>query len=160
MVIGIIGVLSALSYPRMTNAYYSLKVNGAARKLQSDIRYAQQLALNQHAKYDVVFDTANERYRVADVTANANVTDPYSRSAGVVGSDWTTGLYVDYVNDKELNGIDLSSATSATLRFNTRGRPTDTSDTTLTSNFDIVITYQGFSKTMRVTPNTGVVTVL
>ena len=160
VVMSIIGLLSALAYPRMTGSYYALKINGAARKLQSDIRYAQQAALNSHLKVDVVLDTANDRYRVADVAAGANITDPYTRSVGVAGQDWTTGLRVTYTTDAELKGIDLSSATAATLRFSTIGHPTDTADTALTGNFDIVITFQGLSKTVRVTPNTGVVTVL
>ena len=156
----IIGALAGLAYPRMTSSFYALKISGAARKLQSDIRYAQQLALNDHAKVDVVFDAANDRYRVKDVSAGANVTDPYTRSVGVSGSDWTTGLYVNYTTDAELKGIDLNSATVSTLRFSTLGRPTDTSDVALAANSDIVLVYQGQTKTVRVTPITGVVTVL
>lgn len=160
MVMSIIGILSVLSYPRMTSGYYALKINGAVRKLQSDLRYAQQVALNDHVKIDVVFDTAGERYRVANVAANANITDPYTRSAGVTGQDWATGLYVNYSTDKELGGINLSSATAATLRFSTRGQPTDTSDVALSANFDIVLIFQGYTKTLRVTPATGVVSIL
>lgn len=159
MVMSIIGILAALSYPRMSGGYFALKISGAARKLQSDIRYAQQLAINNHLKVDVVFDAVNERYRVADVTANANVTDPFTRSAGVAGSDWTTGLYVDYNGDNELKGVDLNTVTAATLRFSRLGRPTNTSDVELTGNFTIVLTFQGRTKTLTVTPTTGVVTI-
>ena len=159
MTMSIIGILAALSYPRVTQSYYIVKLAGAARQVQTQVRYAQQMALNQHAKYDVVFDTANECYRVADVAAGINVTDPFSRVAGVSGQDWSTGLYVDFVNNKELGGINISSTTSATLRFASTGHPTDTSDVDLTANFDIVLTYQNNTRTVRVTPYTGVVTV-
>ena len=156
----IIGALSALAYPRMATGYYQLQIAGAARKLQHDIRYAQQTALNNHLKIDVVFDAANERYRVADVAANANVTNPFTRSAGVTGSDWTTGLYVDYPNNSELKTVLMNSSTAGTLRFSTIGHPADTSDVELTANFDIILTCQALTKTVRVTPATGVATVL
>ena len=159
MVIAIIGVLATLSYPVITNTYYGLKMTGAARRLQTDIRYAQQYALNQHLKCDVVFDTANDRYRVADVATSTNLTDPFTRVAGVSGQDWTSGLYVAFTTDAELKGVDVSSATATTLRFSSLGRPTDSSDVALSSNFDAVLTYQGRTKTVRVTPTTGVVTV-
>ena len=156
----IIGALSTLAYPKMATSYYRLEITGAARKLQNDIRYAQQMALDDHLKIDVIFDAANERYRVADVAANANLTDPFTRSAGVTGSDWTTGLYVDYPNNSELKAMAITSSTSGTLRFSTMGHPADTSDVELTANFDIILACQSITKTVRVSPATGVVTVL
>ena len=159
MVLVIIGALARLAYPSMAGSYYRLKLGGAARRLQDHVRYAQQYAIMNHLKIDVVFDTANEQYRVADVSAGKNLTDPFTRSAGVAGQDWTTGLYMNYTDSGELKGVNLSSATVSTLRFSARGVPTDTSDTALGANTDIVLTYQGNTNTVQVTPETGVVTV-
>ena len=108
---------------------------------------------------DVVFDTAGDRYRVAGVAANANVTDPFSRSAGVTGQDWTTGLRVTYATDAELKGIDLNAVTTGTLRFSTMGHPTDTADADRATDYTVTLLYQGQTKTLTVTPYTGVATI-
>ncbi len=161
MVIVIIGILSVIAHSRFT-AYYGLKVDGAARKLAADIRYAQQVSLSQHEAHEIEFDTANNRYRLYVVSTSTNATDPLTRETGTVGQDWTSGYVVEYDTDPEFLGIDLTSASfgsTVKLRFSSLGTPQNGSGTVLSATGSATLSLQGYSRTVEVTPNTGQVEV-
>ncbi len=161
MVIVIIGILSVIAHSRFTT-YYDLKLEGAARKLAADIRYAQQFSLSQHVTHGIEFDVTNNRYRIYVVSTGVNVTDPLTREAGVSGQNWTSGYVVTYNTDPEFEGIDLTSASfggTATLRFTSLGKPQDSTGADLAATGSAGMSLQGYSRTVQVTPNTGQVAV-
>ena len=63
MVVVMLGILYFVIQPRF-DAFYNLKLKTAAKKLISDIRYAQSLAVSRHDDYAVSFDVNGENYRV------------------------------------------------------------------------------------------------
>ena len=69
MVIVIVAILAGLAIPKF-DAYYDIKLGGTARKLMSDIRYAQRTAIAKHEDYGVDFDTTNHKYRVYVVSTS------------------------------------------------------------------------------------------
>lgn len=161
MVIVIVAILAVIAQSRFSS-YYDLKLEGAARKLAADIRYAQQISLSQHASHGIEFDTANNRYRLYHVSSGVNVTDPLTRETGVSGQDWTSGYVVAYGTDPEFEGIDMTSASfgsASTLRFTSLGTPQDSVGANLSSAGSVGMSLQGYSRTVQVTPNTGQITV-
>jgi len=56
-----LGILAALAVPRF-ESFYSIKLNGAVKKVVSDIRYVQQLAVSEHTNTKIVFSAAANTY--------------------------------------------------------------------------------------------------
>ncbi|MFC1592390.1 Tfp pilus assembly protein FimT/FimU [Candidatus Omnitrophota bacterium] len=144
IVILIIGILAAVAIPRF-ETFYSIKVDGAAKKVVSDIRYVQQLAVSGHTNCRVSFDTSGETYSAQEETPQGSgtwgsITDPFTHSA----------LNVDFNNHAQYKGIGIDSANfggSSTLQFNWLGGPQ--------SGGSVVLGYQGRNRTIQVESNTG-----
>jgi prepilin-type N-terminal cleavage/methylation domain-containing protein len=149
MVILIVAILAVMSIPRF-ESYYTIKLEGAARKLVSDIRYAQRLAIARHETYGVEFNTGSDSYRLFRASDNSTATDPLTRS----------DMIIDFTAQTEYRGIDLSSANfggTNKVQFNSLGAPQDGTGSALTSTGIVTISYKGGSKSVTVTPNTGMV---
>ena len=65
MVILIIGIMAVLVINRITGTAES-KVNLAADKIVSDIRYCQNLAMSLHKEVIMSFSIPNDKYEVKD----------------------------------------------------------------------------------------------
>ena len=154
MVIVIIGILAAVAVPRF-NAFYAIKLDGAMKKVRSDIRYLQQLAISRHADTRIVFNTGGNSYTAencngsgASCTAWSPAIDPFTR-----------GSLLTYFNsDPQYGGIDISAASfraEQTLRFDWQGIPYNNSGLPLISDGLLTLVYQGNSKSIYVTANTG-----
>jgi type II secretory pathway pseudopilin PulG len=145
MVIVIVGILATLSIPRFQSFYY-LKLNGAMKKVISDIRYAQQLAISRHESYNIIFNTANEAYEVRRVSDNSYATNPFSRGSFIV----------NFTSDPQYNGIKIDSTSfGGTLQFDWQGIPRNGSGTALSAESNVVFSYQNNVMTIYITPNTG-----
>lgn len=59
---GIIALLSTIAIPYLKKYQPNLKLNGAARALTSDLRYAQQLTITEQVIHAVDLDLTNDRY--------------------------------------------------------------------------------------------------
>lgn len=74
VIIGIIALLSTLSIPYLKRYQPNLKLNGVARDLTSDLRYAQQLTITEQIVHEVHFDFSNDRYDIFKIdTATTTV---------------------------------------------------------------------------------------
>jgi prepilin-type N-terminal cleavage/methylation domain-containing protein len=146
MVIVIVAILAVISIPRFQNYYY-IKLQAAVKKVVSDIRYAQQLALAEHTNYEVVFNTGSATYSVQRSSDSSYATDPYTRA----------NLTTNFSSDAKYGGISISSTslTSGTLQFDWQGVPQDSLGTPITSEATIGLSYRGNSFTIYITPNTG-----
>ncbi|MBN1586775.1 MAG: type II secretion system protein [Candidatus Omnitrophica bacterium] len=147
MVMVIIGILAALAIPSF-DSYYSMQAEGAARKLVSDLRFAQQLAINTHEAIGIAFSTVNETYQVYVVSTGADVISPHTRGA----------MTIDYPNDPELQDVTITSADfdgGATLVFSSLGVPQDAAGVDLGANGSVVVACRGNSRTVTVNQNTG-----
>ncbi len=156
IILGIIGFIISISIGDIN----STKLNSAARRLASDIRYAQQLSMTKQIRHGVVFTVPNT-YTVFQEN-DPNPDTPARNPAG--GGD----LIVDYSSDPQLQGVAISTPSFCTgaggtppcaqaLEFNPLGAPTDETGTPLTSG-SVILSYSGNSKTLTVEPNTGKLT--
>src|SRR6476620_3484156 len=73
----ILGIISAIIIPSIGSSD-DLKVTAAARPVMSDLIYCQARAISTQARQYVVFDVANNQYRLdsAVVPAEATITHP------------------------------------------------------------------------------------
>jgi prepilin-type N-terminal cleavage/methylation domain-containing protein len=157
MVIVIIGILAGLAIPRF-QSFYAIKLSGAARKVVSDLRFAQQLAISQHADSRIEFSGNTYRGCYCNTAGGAcssgtctstnwsAITDPFTRA----------NLVVNFSTDLQYGGINIASNNfGGTLRFNWQGVPQNASGAPLTAEGSISLSYQGNNSTIYVTPNTG-----
>jgi prepilin-type N-terminal cleavage/methylation domain-containing protein len=146
MVIVMISILAVLAIPRFESFYY-IKLQGAAKRVISDIRYTQQMALARHEKYKIVFSTGTDSYEVRRVSDNSYATDPFTRA----------NLNVSLSSDAQFQGIDIAATnlTSGTLQFNWQGVPLDVTDSALSADASVRLDYKGYSVTVYITPDTG-----
>jgi prepilin-type N-terminal cleavage/methylation domain-containing protein len=145
MTIVIISILAVLSLPRF-DSFYEIKLNGAVKKVISDIRYAQQLAISRHEDYRVSF-TGNT-YDVRRVSDNAYATSPFTRG----------NLTVNFNTDTQYKGITISNPNfvgTTGLRFNWQGNPLGSTGANLTTTGQVTFSYQGNSLIVSVEPGTG-----
>jgi len=147
MVIVMLGILYFVIQPRF-DTFYNLKLKTAAKKLISDIRYAQSLAVSRHDDYAVSFDVNGENYRVYCVSDGKLAKDPFTN----------TDLVVDFTTDSQYRGINIYKVNFAggdILRFNWRGIPQDKDGNDLTRSGVVQLRYKSWSLKVNVTPHTG-----
>ena len=146
MVLVIVGILSAITIPRF-DSFFAIKLDGATKKLVSDIRYTQQLAISRHTNSRIVFNAAKDSYvaekEVPRGSANwVNATDPFTRA----------NLSVNFSTHSKYRGIDIQSPVfggGSVLGFNWQGMPQ--------FGGSVILFYRGKSRTISVEPNTGMV---
>ena len=88
VIIVILGILSWIAYPKMS-AMDEIKLDTAARRLASDLRYAQSLAMSRRVVHGILFNAAAEKYSVFAPSAATPITDPADRARTLV-VDYTT----------------------------------------------------------------------
>ena len=117
VVVIIIGIAAAVVVPSMLRPG-SLHVQAAARMVISDLLFAQNDAIAKQKPRRVVFDPANNRYRVTDAAGNT-----LSANWKGVGS----GTYVvDFKTDKRFQGVSMGTVEfddDSFVEFNELGTP-------------------------------------
>jgi Tfp pilus assembly protein FimT len=74
VIFGIIALLSTIAIPYLRKYQPNLKLNGTARELISDLRYAQQLTITEQVVYLVELDIENDSYDILKIdTATTTV---------------------------------------------------------------------------------------
>jgi Tfp pilus assembly protein FimT len=71
--VAVIGITAGIAIPSFTAYLPHLRLNGAARDLISDLRYARSLAVGQNKKYKLVFNAANESYTIRRTTPDDEI---------------------------------------------------------------------------------------
>ncbi len=147
MVMVIIGIFVAVAIPRFSS-FYSIKLDGSMKKVVSDIRYAQQMAISRHGNCRVVFNPANDVYTVEEQLISngpwSGIKDPFTLA----------NLVMNFRTDAQYKGIDIASAnfnSSNILQFDWQGIPL--------AGGNVTFNYQGNTKTVAVVSNTGRVNV-
>jgi prepilin-type N-terminal cleavage/methylation domain-containing protein len=145
MVIVIIGILAVVAMPRF-DSFNEIKLHSAVKKVISDIRYTQQLAISRHTDYRVSF--SGNTYDVRRVSDSVYATSPFTRG----------NLTVNFNTDTQYKGITISNpnfAGTTGLRFNWQGNPMGSTGTNLATAGQVTFSYQGNSLTVSVEPGTG-----
>ena len=99
MVMAIIGILAVLASARMVDMP-AMRSDMAAQKIQSDIRYAQSLAVSIQKRTRISFSTSQHRYSVyiEDTPGNWSL----------VINPLTKNKYTVQFNESEFQGIDIT----------------------------------------------------
>jgi prepilin-type N-terminal cleavage/methylation domain-containing protein len=143
MVLVLAGILAALAIPRF-DSFYSIKLDGCAKKIAADVRYSQQMAVSRHSSSRIVFNIASDTYSAEEqlVTGGpwSGLKDPFTRY----------NLTMNFNSDPQYRGIDIVAAnfaSSNTLQFDWQG--------VVVSGGSITLNYQGNARTIIVANNTG-----
>lgn len=115
-----------------------------SKKLVSDIRYAQQLAMTSGQRCGVAFDISGNSYTLFSGTPSSPATNPITQTSYVV--QYGSGSYSD------VNLLSANFNSTATLYFDTQGRPLDSGGTALSSNGTVLL---NGSVTITVNQETG-----
>ncbi len=141
--ISVVALLIWVALPRSFAA--DVQLQAAARQLQSDIRYAQELAMTKGQQHQI-------RLYAASNPSPTNRYEIVTAAGGAVRNPLTgDGAYVVDFNSGQFSGVQLDS--TLTLGFNSLGRPVNSLGAPLTS--DQAISLNGGTKVLTVTAETG-----
>lgn len=126
------------------------------KKVRSDIRYVQQLAISRHTDTRIVFNAGTNSYQAdncngsgSSCTSWSPAIDPFSRG----------NLLTNFNSDPQYAGIDITSVVfdggGSTLRFDWQGVPQNSARANLTNDGSVSFEYRGNSNTIYITKNTG-----
>lgn len=119
MVVVIVGIAAAVVVPQMLEAG-SMQIQSAGRMVIADIIYAQNEAIAQQANRKLVFDPAQNSYKITDASGNALA------SSWRMGGGGTTDYTVSFTGDSRFDRVKLSAAAfnnATTLEFDPLGGP-------------------------------------
>lgn len=156
LVLVLLGILALVAMPWMDDLT-APKVTATARKLASDITYAQHLAMTRGERYRVYFNTAPapaQGYAVVnDLDGDGNWGEPGEFAVDPAGR----GDLVVVLNTGDYAGITIPSGSigfaGSFVEFNTLGVPFDGGGA-ITAPTSIAVS-GGTSQTVTVQPNTG-----
>lgn len=158
IIIVLVMILAATAVPRIGNMT-GTKASAAARKLQSDIAYAQRLAMVSNLRHRVYFNAAPAPASGYAVVNDANGNGVWGE-AGEVSADPSNngGNLSVTLNTGNYSGITLSVVgfTGSYVEFNTLGASFDGGGA-LAAAKSVSVTGGGISRTVTVQPGTGAV---
>ncbi len=158
IVIVIIGIAAAIAIPVMSSAV-SFQIRAAANIVAADLEYAKSMAISRGQRYAVVFDEANDKYHIEDLSK------PVGNPDRIIDHPVKKGFKyeVDFHSDTRLDRVDLVSAsfngTSTVVKFNYLGSPFDGSDNDLNSGM-ITLQAGDAEKKVKVEAVTGYISIL
>lgn len=155
VVLAILGILSASAYFTL-NALTVLKLDAAAKRIVSDLRYAQNAGLATSQWYGVTFEV-DPVNTFAIYTTNGTV-DAIIFDPGALQKELFYNIGNEYSGVKILS-VNIDGGNK--LEFHPRGIPyVDRFGATLSGTAEIVLELMGDVKTIEVTPVTGKIDLL
>lgn len=176
LVIVVIGILAAVVNLGI-NSLATIRLNNAVGKVVADLRYAQQRAATTRSRHGITIDPAlQQQYSVrvdCGIDGICGNVDDTAQTAGVdtliqdptnLGNTFVVNF--DTYQQGQLAGVQFNSLTpfcpagcgacQATLEFNGRGAPTNTSGVEWACDVTVVLTHSGAAnQTITITANTG-----
>jgi prepilin-type N-terminal cleavage/methylation domain-containing protein len=150
IVIVVVGILAVISVMGMASTMTTYRLNSAASKVISDIRYAQQMARAHATWYGVQFgvDPSNT-YHVyqTDGVTDTDVTSPHNRATTL-----TVNLESDY--DVTISAANIAGGDK--VEFNPMGTPySDELGAALVASGSVTLSCGGTSRTIQIIRGTG-----
>jgi type II secretory pathway pseudopilin PulG len=137
-IVGIVGVTAQAFF----SGIEEYRLDGAARKIASDIRYAQERAVEGHDDYSIAFDTSRNLYALYTMSPSAALLkDPLTRENFIVDLD-----------DDGYAGVTMKTASfggKVSLTFDKMGVPSSGGSLTIQSG--------NLSRAITVLAETGLV---
>ena len=100
IVVSILSIFAALALPTFNNAFSDYKIESAAKRIASDIRYARSYAITTDDTISITFDPADENYQVKN-SSNIKITHPFLK----------TNFQITMTKNFDLENIDLYQTT-------------------------------------------------
>lgn len=150
LVIVVMAVLAAVIGLNLSSLD-AIKASGAARRLASDIRFAQQMSVTQQNIHGVAFNVpVVQQYTVYEQN------DPNNPARNPQGGN---DFIVSFVTG-EFEGVTIATSfPGGRVGFNSRGEPLDGAGSPVAPpNNTVTLTYQSTAATVTVTPLTGKLT--
>ena len=147
IVIVILAISAAIAVPMMSSAASS-QMRAAGGIVAADLEYARSMAISRGQKHKVVFDPANETYRIVLTSTGAVIKHPVTQKEN--------GYIVNFTTDGRLDQVKIDSAAfgasnSNIVEFDSLGSP-DNGGT-------VVLKAGDFTRTVTVEPVTGFISV-
>ena len=182
MVIVLIGIVLGVSAPVFFGNSSGIEVGAMVRKVQSDIRYTQSLAMNRSRLDTPNLSSPTYRYRIRFNVADSDCS--YTNQYNVVSDADNNGTWGEYPNGasfvesaREPSGgneyfcvqldtgdyagitvtADFGGGEAGTLEFDTLGIPYDSDGAKLMAPVNVTVAKGAASRTVTVTPYTGTV---
>ncbi|MEN6578119.1 MAG: prepilin-type N-terminal cleavage/methylation domain-containing protein [Phycisphaerales bacterium] len=156
IVLVILGIAAAIVVP-MASSAASMQLRSAVNIVAADLEYAKSLAIGTGQRHSVVFDADNEMYQITDASGT---TVPHPVKKG----DFK--YIINFASDSRLGQVKIDSAdfnATSVVGFDYLGCPyyRNAAGTWIALTVEGVITLQagGGSRTVRVEPVTGFVTI-
>lgn len=137
LMIALIGVMAGSYFMGALN-FNAGAVDRASRRIESDLRYAQQLAMTEEANHGLL-SLNGTSYRMYRLNTGTPITDPHSQQA------MNVDLTIDY------QGVSFGG--NYQVEFDSNGRPV------VGSGAQIVLNNGAQTRTVTVTPTTGYIQV-
>ncbi|MDC4204049.1 MAG: type II secretion system protein [Candidatus Manganitrophus sp.] len=156
LIIVLLMILAAGAFPRAGNMA-GTKAAAAARKLQSDIAYAQQLAMVQNQRYRVYFNTPPQTPASGYAVVNNADGDATWGEAGEFAIDPVTGGNLSVaLNIGDYAGITISAVgfTGSYVEFSSLGVPSDGGAVWVAAK-SVSVTGGGITRSVAVQHETG-----
>lgn len=149
IVIVILGIIAATVLVSGT-AKGPIRLEAACQRIATDLRYMQEMAMAEQVRFGVSFDTGDESYFGYRVNTSNKAKDPHTQG----------DLEVEFDEMREFNEIGIVSTDfSNALEFDSAGAPYDGNGTLLSSEGVVTLTDGSNSKTVRIEPATGKVSI-
>ena len=160
MTIAMLSILALAAIPRLANTGEA-RVEGAMRKLISDMSYARRLAMsrctssgNPCSYYEIAFDDDRDSYSIFDSSGN------YARDPLAGGTSLMRDL--TFNSTPMFSGVMIDSpefgdTSGASVRFDYAGIPYDNAGSPLGSVGRVWLNYPGTSRSVGVYPETGLI---
>ena len=149
MVLLILGILAVIVIPRLGNMA-GTRASGTARKIQSDIAYAQSLAMTHNLPHRVYFNAAPAPASGYAVVNDANGNGTWGEAGEFAKDPANSGANLSVtLNTGSYAGVTISAVgfAGAFVGFNTLGVPTAGGSVTLSGG--------GITQTVTVLSQTG-----
>jgi len=164
IVIFIIGILAAISYPNMTRIYYDYQLEGTANVLASDLRFTLNKALSN--KEIVSYSGTNEVYinvRYGILFSDEVTYTIYSFSYNNSSNKWQILTQLDVTQTfpagvvlNNFDSIKVPATGKYTIVYDNNGIPNDLSGNTLVNNkIELYSSFTGTLKKIVIDLNTG-----
>ena len=141
-IIAIIGILSYMALAKFSESNATIKGRTLARKIVSDVRYAQELALSHRQLVKCFIEPAQNRYTLL-WGDDSYVQTPMAEKNFIVDFDGS-----------DFDGINLTTTgfSSGLLSFNSKGQPLNNGSLMAT---ELVLMVLNSTITIKVVPGTG-----
>ena len=154
VVLAIIAIAAAIVVPIASSAG-SMQLRAAVTMVAADLEYAKSMSISRGQRYSVVFDEANESYQITN-EAGATISHPIKGPSSLYA--------VDFRNDSRLSAVEIVGASfdgASTVSFDYLGIPysVTASPAALLNPGVITLRAGGVTRTVRVEPVTGYITV-